>query len=264
MGFLEDYFINPVIYDTGKYNIFNTLAYGIILVAAAYLVFAVLKKLKVKIDAKFAYSIIPFIALGSGLRVLRDAEILESWVFITPGSYVITFSIAFAALLLSIAVQKKFMREYWKIMALIGVLLCLPVYFLLISMTTNTPSFLEIILAATAWYAVLTALSKYKPDILTKQNVAIISAHMLDASSTFVSKYLPGFVEEHVVASSLIPMFGPWIMFPLKLAIVIPVLYFFDRDIKDKNSRNWWKIIVLILGLGPGIRNTMAVAALSG
>ncbi len=261
MGALEEYFINPVIYETGKYNIVNTLAYGLILVASAYLVFKVLGRLKIRVERNFACALLPFIALGAGLRVLRDAEVLKSYIFITPGSYVITFSIAFAALLLSIAAQRRFKIEYWKTMLAIGVLLCVPVYALLISMIANAPALVEIILATVAWYAVLMVVSKSKPDILTKGNVAIISAHMLDASSTFVSKYF-GYVEEHVVAGALIPALGPWSMFALKLIIVIPVLYFFDRDIKDKNSKNWWKIIVLILGLAPGIRNTMRIAAM--
>ncbi len=261
MGALEEYFINPVIYETGKYNIVNTLAYGLILVASAYLVFKVLGRLKIRVERNFACALLPFIALGAGLRVLRDAGVLKSYIFITPGSYVITFSIAFAALLLSIAAQRRFKIEYWKTMLAIGVLLCVPVYALLISMIANAPALAEIILATAAWYALLTFVSKSKPDILTKGNVAIISAHMLDASSTFVGKYF-GYVEEHVVAGALIPALGPWSMFALKLIIVIPVLYFFDRDIKDKNSKNWWKIIVLILGLAPGIRNTMRIAAM--
>ncbi len=259
MGFLEEYFINPVIYETGKYNIVNTLAYGLILVAAAYAIFGILKKLRIKNDYHFTYSLVPFIALGAGLRVLRDAEILKSYIFITPGSYVVTFAIAFSALLLSVAVQRKFKTEYWKNMTAIGVLLCIPVYLLLISRITNAVAFAEIILISAAWYGVLTIVSKNKPEILTKQNIMIISAHMLDASSTFVSKYF-GYVEEHVVAGALIPAFGPWIMFPLKLVVVIPVLYFFDKNVEDENFRNWLKIIVLILGLGPGIRNTMRIA----
>lgn len=259
MGFLEEYFIDPVIYDTGKYNIVNTLAYGLILVASAYAVFKILERLKIKTDSHFTYSLIPFIALGSGLRVLRDADILKSYIFITPGSYVITFLIAFAALLLSIAAQKRLKREYWKIMAAIGVLLCLPVYLLLISRITNAVAFAEIVSISIAWYAVLGGISKNKPEIFTGQNTAIISAHMLDASSTFVGKYF-GYVEEHVVAGALIPAFGPWIMFVLKLAVVIPVLCFFDKSVKDENFRNWMKIIVLILGLAPGIRNTMRIA----
>ncbi|MFH1106179.1 MAG: DUF63 family protein [Candidatus Aenigmatarchaeota archaeon] len=261
MGLLEEYFINPVVYETGKYNIVNTLAYGLILVASAYLVFEVLKRLKIKIDRNFACALLPFIALGAGLRVLRDAEVLKSDIFITPGSYFVTFTIAFSALLLSIAAQRRFKIKYWKIMLATGVLLCAPVYLLLISMTTNATALAEIILISIAWYVALTTVSKTAPQLLTKQNIMIISVHMLDASSTFVGKYL-GFVEEHVVAGALIPLFGPWIMFPLKLAIVVPVLYFFDRDIKDRNYRNWWKILVLILGLAPGIRNTMGIAAM--
>lgn len=263
MGFLEEYFINPVIYETGKYNIFNTLAYGLILVASAYAVFEILRKLKIRSDSHFTYSLVPFIALGSGLRVLRDAKILTSDIFVTPWSYVTIFLIAFPILLVSIAAQRRFKIEYWKTMSAAGVLLCLPVYLLLLSMATNVLALAEIVSIPGAWYIALTAVSKAAPQLLTKQNVLIISAHMLDASSTFVSKYL-GFVEEHVVAGALIPAFGPWIMFPLKLAVVIPVLYLFDKNVEDKDFRNWLKIVVLILGLGPGIRNTMAVTVLSG
>ncbi|MDD5317999.1 MAG: DUF63 family protein, partial [Candidatus ainarchaeum sp.] len=71
-GFIGEFFLKPI-YEHSGYNAYNTLAYAALAIAAAYLIFRLLKKLGIKIDARFAYSIIPFILLGSALRVAADA-----------------------------------------------------------------------------------------------------------------------------------------------------------------------------------------------
>src|SRR3989344_2713191 len=69
--FSQQYFIDPIIYNTG-YNPVNSTFYGIILIAAFLLTYKLLKKLKVNIDRNFFLAVIPFILLGSILRSLED------------------------------------------------------------------------------------------------------------------------------------------------------------------------------------------------
>src|SRR3989338_346739 len=69
--FIQQYYIDPIKYNTG-YNVVNTLTYTVILIAAIVIVYKLLKKMNVKIDRKFFYAVIPFIALGSILRVYED------------------------------------------------------------------------------------------------------------------------------------------------------------------------------------------------
>ena len=53
-------------------------------------------------------------------------------------------------------------------------------------------------------------------------------------------------------------------MYPLKLAIFIPVLYIIDTNFnEDDESRNlkiFVKMVILILGLSPACRNTIRMA----
>ena len=58
---LLDYFVNPTKegYTPGK-----TLAFALVLIAAVYAIFWVLKKLKIKIDRKLVIAIFPYIILG--------------------------------------------------------------------------------------------------------------------------------------------------------------------------------------------------------
>ena len=47
-------------------------------------------------------------------------------------------------------------------------------------------------------------------------------------------------------------------MFVLKFVVVSIVLYYFDKELnkpEDDQKKTFLKIIVLILGMGPGIRN---------
>ncbi|MEE9406424.1 MAG: DUF63 family protein, partial [Candidatus Aenigmarchaeota archaeon] len=68
-----------------------------------------------------------------------------------------------------------------------------------------------------------------------------------------------GYLEQHVVPRMLIFDFGPISMFVLKIAVVIPVLILIDRYTKDtdKNFINFLKIVILILGLAPGLRDLL-------
>ncbi|OYT42989.1 MAG: hypothetical protein B6U88_02190, partial [Candidatus Aenigmarchaeota archaeon ex4484_56] len=122
--FFSNYFVN-----TSGYNIVNTSVYSIVLVVTAYVIFLVLKKMKIKIDRKLIFAVIPYIILGSSLRVLRDAYILRGSLFITPFIYILIFFIAFPILLITNLIQKKTKIPYYKLMFSIGILLIIyPLY----------------------------------------------------------------------------------------------------------------------------------------
>ena len=95
-------------------------------------------------------------------------------------------------------------------------------------------------------------------QLFTNENTFLINVHMFDATTTFVAlTYFPYF-EQHVLPGFLISIFGPVVMYALKLVVVSVVLYYFDKELskpQDMEKRTFLKIIVLILGLGPGLRN---------
>ncbi len=280
--FFQAYFVDPIIYNTG-YNPVNTATYAVILVAAVVLTFKLLKRMGVKIDREFFFGIIPFIALGGVLRAWEDAMEASKSVFldtlrffilvdaqgtprnlllVSPIMYITVFLIAISSLLFALAVQKTRKIPYHKTWFLTGVLLILAVLSQL--RFTNFFAMGLMIGIAAAWAAGLLAAKRLAirnkihaiEKFFTTENYSILSVHMFDASTTFVALQFYPYFEQHVLPGFLISIFGPAVMFLLKLTVVSLVLHYIDKDFaKDDQKRNFIKIAIIILGLGPGLRN---------
>jgi len=275
MGFLEEYFLNPIL-QNGWFNPVNTIIYSIILVIAVFLVFRLLFRMGIRIDRYFFYAVLPFIFWGSSTRVLHDAafagilspelnSFYSSPLFPTPGSYIITFTLALAVLLISLGIHKKTKIPYWKTMFLAGLALCLVNIYLLPWIDSIS---LFLIVGITAlWSGLFFLLSLlFKKGFFQKRHIhlnklfsipnqAILSSHLLDASATFTALTLYGYVEQHVLPRMIFPAFGSISMFLLKIGVILPVLWVIDTYTEDKNFKNFLKIVVLILGLAPGLRD---------
>jgi uncharacterized membrane protein len=281
MGFFEDYFLNPIL-QNGWFNPVNTIVYSIILITAVYFVFRLLFRMGIRIDRHFFYAVLPFIFWGSSTRVLHDAafagalspalnEFYSSPLFPTPGSYLITFTLALAALLVSLGIQKKSGISYWKPMLLIGTGLSLANIWLIPWVSVNP---LILIAGLTAlWSGLFYGLSiLFKADFFRKHhptlrslfsipNQVVLGSHFLDASATFTALRFYGYLEQHVVPRLVFPFLGPISMFLLKIVVVVPVLWVIDSYAEDRNFRNFLKIVVLILGLAPGLRDLIRLMA---
>jgi len=316
MDFLHQYFLLPIM-SNGWFNPVNSLAYGLVLIAGIWLVFSLLKKLKIKTDKKLFFALIPFIAFAGVTRTLRDYVYFNSsgaagffasfsehmammqqsaydyilsvtgnpllaaadsymvaW-FPTPGSYMITFIIALAALIISFLIQKRFGIEYWKPMFAIGFAL-----FLMNSLMLPFSSVMPLLyigsvsLAWTGLFFSITFFSKSKiskkvskrlmgpvKKMFTPINSTILSAHLFDATATFFAIAMfstmagQGYTEQHFLSRGMMPFLGPGVMFLLKLVVVIPVLYFIDKYMEDDEFKGMLKLVVFILGLAPASRN---------
>jgi uncharacterized membrane protein len=94
-------------------------------------------------------------------------------------------------------------------------------------------------------------------------NLAIMYAHMLDASATFTALQWFSYGEKHVVPNFLIGLSGtPAVMFPLKAIVMAIVIYALSVELKPDLERNrliqaliW--IAILVLGLAPGTRDLL-------
>jgi uncharacterized membrane protein len=265
--FFQTFFVDPIRYGTG-YNIVNTVVFAIILIIAAVLVYKLLKKIGIVIDKKFLLSIIPFIALGGILRAYEDyleaAGIERNIMLITPLVYVTVFVVALAVLAISKIIEKRFHIDYWKTWLAAGLVIDAVVLSQL--RITNVFGLAAMIAISAAIIAAIHCAKRFSPkkirNFLTTENALVLDVHMFDATTTFVSLSYFNYFEQHVVPSFLINVTGPWIMFVLKFIVVSAVLYLFDRELgkKDSEKKMFLKIIVLILGLGPGIRNFLRLA----
>lgn len=252
MNFFQEYFINPIINASG-YNPVNTTVYGLILIIAVYLIFKLLKKLDIKIDRYFSISLLPFIILGGLVRVLEDAEVLTSYLFVSPLVYFMIFFVTLASLFSSILIEKKFGIKYYKPFFAIGLSILL--YSLIFIELVNLVAVTIILLITVAWFGGFLLINYLKPKILSMQNSLVLGGHMLDASATFTALSFFGYWEQHVLPSFFIDLFGPVSFFILKLAVLIPVLFLVDRYVENEEEKNWLKLIILVLGLAPGVRD---------
>lgn len=283
-NFLGTYFIDPILNGTG-YNIYNTITYALLLVFFVYLVYRMLKRLGILIDRKFFIGIVPFIALGGILRALEDYfaasgvnkaladSAIGGFIFssqsgefvnillITPVIYFTIFLLAAASLLLS----RKFMPgEYHKVWFASGAIVCLAAtammrftnYQAALLMAGITAIWAVLFIAAKK-AAIMKGLNKLG-EFFSKENTFLLSVHMFDATTTFTAIQFYPYTEQHVLPGFLIGIFGPAVMFALKLTVVAFVLYYTDKELNRKDDiekRNFIKIAILVLGLAPGLRN---------
>ncbi len=94
-------------------------------------------------------------------------------------------------------------------------------------------------------------------------NVFIIFGQMFDAAATFVGVDLYGYSEKHPIPDFFFQTFGTSAVFlPIKLALGLAIVYVIDISFSDDlknypNLRGLIKIIVIVLGLGPGTRDVL-------
>lgn len=271
--FVYKYYIHPIVYAGEGYNPVNTVTYAIILGISLFAILKLMDMLKVKIDEKFVVATVPFILVGASLRVVQDVQLVQpplSYMFITPFVYVLAFVITAAVLLTCLGLQragivKDYSKPYfWT--GVVGIVIVLGLLFTREVRLWWAP--IVIILLAAAFTASIYVIARQmKLDFLTnKLNIAILAAHMFDASSTFTAiDLVGGWYEEHVVPVFFIGLFGTsFVMYALKLAVFIPVIYIIEKYFKDDPQMYYGiKFVLLVLGAGPGIRNTLHMTFVS-
>jgi len=238
------------------YDVPKTAIYGILLVLAVYIIYKVLKRLKIKVDERLAVSVVPYVAFGSSLRVLKDAGVVRSYFFQTPGIYVFVFSVFFAVLVVATALQKKFKIEYYKSVFVIGLFL-LPFVFLQMGFPNLYALF--IVGALLLPWVLIFRFVKWSTS-----NKIVSLVHMFDATTTFVSMSFFGYFEQHVVPTFFINMFGPISFVILKLVAIVGVLYLIDKytdGIEDKEFAPYLKLVIGILGAATGSRDLITLVA---
>ena len=267
--FAETYYIHPITHDTG-YNLVNTVTWALLLVVCLFLTFKLLKKLEVKIDSRFIASVSPYIVVGASLRVMEDAELFLpplSYLLITPLIFFLMFFCCIAILTLSVKLSRlKKIRDYDYTLAfgLIGVLWFFANLTILVGMEEIVSGW--VLLAVIGISGILVSViyviaAKFGVQFLTeKVNVAVLAAHLLDASSSFIGIDMLGYTGKHVVEGLIVKYTGTAAgMFPLKLGILVPILYVLDTQFTDDDVelKNLVLLALIVVGLAPAVRNTL-------
>ena len=250
--FLQNYFFSG-------YTIFNTLVYGIILVIFIYLIIKMFKNFNIN-PISLIFPLIPFILLGSGVRALVDNGIYPySWFLITPGIYFIIGGIAILSIYIGIFIQKRINIDYKYTIFIIGTILTIINYIKIPAV--NLTAILKVLLVWMIITIIFAIASKIWNLYKDKINLSILSAHLFDASSTYIAVDFYGYWEQHVIPNTIYNLSGTAItMFPLKIIVISFVLYLIDKYIDDETISGTLKLSIFILGLAPGIRNFLSLA----
>ena len=263
-AFVQKYYIDPIIYDT-SYNPVDTITWAIILGLFIIGLIKMLRRWDISMDERLLLSTLPYVLAGSSLRVIEDGNLVAApwrYLLITPLIFFLVFLITTTCLILTRKIWgEKFHARY----AAFGFLWT---FFNLAVLSTLGFKNAWVIAAVFLLGSLLAGgilfcgrhLSALK-SLEERFNQMIIYAHMLDASSTYFGVDWFGYYEKHVVPTFLINLTGSAaIMFPLKLAILLPVLYMIDKSMQEPSLRNLTKLTLITLGLAPAVRNTLRLA----
>lgn len=286
-GFIDSYFVRPV-YDRTGYNLVNTLVYATIALFFAFIFFKILKKEKVKLDEKFVLRIIPFILLGSTLRVVTDAtggggipnqflqnssalfglyglvgrlRIYEySFLTTTPGIYIITGMLTF----LSIIFFNR--AKGMDLLPVFALVLLLPHLILLLPLMTYWFHFMLVIaLSLLGLLSGKLLLERMKLKTGLPQLLVIFS-HSLDGGASYVAIDLfkggTAYFEQHVVSGALGTVFGTMFAFyAVKVLFSSLAVWFVETSDDERDEKNYILLLLIIFGLAPGVRDALRLLA---
>jgi len=255
--FLANYFFSG-------YTVFNTIIYGVILVIAIFGIIKLFEHYKIN-PTDLIFPLIPFIFIGSGVRALVDNGIYPyTWALITPGIYFIVGGIAIATLLFSIYLQRWKDIDFRYTIFIIGFIIAT---FILINIfNLNLIAIIQVLLVWGLFTFIFIIIGRVWPlfDIGShngKVNLSIISAHIFDATTTFIAVDYYGYFEQHVLPNYIYGLSGTAIsMFPLKIIVISLGLYMVDKYIDDETIAGTLKLAIFILGIAPGVRNFLSLA----
>lgn len=268
-GFVCKYLIMPIFQGTG-YNPVNTLVLAGLFYLLALVSYRYLKSfIGLKSMDYFAWAALPYIVLGGVMRSLTDAGTypgiawqagicgtsvnLSEALFVTPGAYALPLSILFIAVFLEKRLGKS------EVASNLGWLLVAANLFLLRSIRT------EVILGTLAVAGVVFAIAAVLYKILKLKFMddpysrLALAAQLFEGSATFVGVSFYGYGEQHVLAGLAIGSLGPASVFLVKM-IAVPFVLWACSDLDDEETAKYVKILIVALGLGPGLRDMLSVA----
>ena len=247
------------IYLHPGYTTLNTIVFGIILGLVILLIIRMFRWID-KDPKDLFIPLIPFIFFGSSARALVDNGIYPlTYILVTPGIYILTGVSAIVTILGSVLIERKIGWDYRYIIFAVGAAMCVPNIFY--TQYINPVAAFQVFGSWALVSAPFVLLSRKWSLLKDKFNLGVLLAHLFDASSTFIAVDYYGYGEQHVLPNFLTQLVDSAIvMFPLKIAVILPALYIIDMYVEDKTIRNMLKLAIFILGLAPGLRNFLSLA----
>ncbi|MDD5418021.1 MAG: DUF63 family protein [Candidatus Nanoarchaeia archaeon] len=270
--FIKKFYIEPMFNYEG-YNFVNTLTYGIILFACVYLIYKLFRKLKIEINTDAVLSWTSLILFGASLRVLEDQGTFNRTDFlgfltISPGIWFVIGGVGIGLAFISHLLYKKTKlfkskKQAYYFLFIMGLVISAPILFMI--QFKNIQGILSVfgLTAFTMLFYLIAGKFFNLKFLKSKTNLLLIFGQILDGCATFVSVDYYNYSEQHVFGSGLIGLTGSafWLMV-VKAVYITVLLYFLDKWFKEKNSLNMIKIVLLTLGMGPGLRDVLRLGAM--
>jgi len=288
-SFFQEYFIDYMWLHKG-YNIYNTLTFALVALVFIWIIYYFLNKYKIKIDKQLVLSIIPFVLLGSTVRVVTDSidtgamqrynaansniftsiysNLINSgsyaygYLTVTPGIYFVIAGIFFFFLAVCHIFKKMHYLKY------IGLIILIPHLILLLPMTQYPlyPALILILAAVTVFVSYFI----FKKINIEKFMLTIVGAHALDGAATFISidifnrfepictQFGKCYSEQHVFPN----MLGTntfFVFFLVKVAIALLAAYILSTEKIKAREKYYAVLILLVIGLAPGMRDLLRI-----
>ncbi|MBI4344606.1 MAG: DUF63 family protein [Euryarchaeota archaeon] len=233
----------------------NTVVYALLFLALLLGTVRLFRTFRPDLRLFYAY-FVPFVLLGSGLRVMGDLGLLSSPLFGNIGIYAFIYALLLGSILLGRWSTRFGLQEHHLPLTLASVG-CVYVALRLLPLSWQPEPLLLALLPtlalASALYLAFPRLGLRLLD--SRVNLAILAAHLLDATTTYLGLTLYGLREEVLLTRFLVSL-DPLLIFPLKAGIVLAALHYLD-DLEDEVSKTLLRAALLGLGLGPAARNLL-------
>ncbi len=265
---LYDFFARRIA-ERGIYSPIEYAVYGAIMLALAFFViYPLLDRKGIRFNARFMLSLLPYILLGSALRVLEDTGILpRSWnplepayYFVTPGIYLLIAAVTVFCLFVSLSLSKRFGWDSIKIFAAVGLILALPLAAFEVLLFQEWLGFSAAIAMAAAVVGALVFVFRKLNLVLLRGgfNIMVVASQALDGSATFVATQFFRCGEQHPLSGFFLELFPLSFVF-MKIALVLVIIYYIDREIRRENLAGFAKTVVAILGFATGLRDLLTL-----
>lgn len=251
--FIDKYYINPIIYDTG-YSPINTIIWLAIILLSIYLVLKLFSLIDIKIDDSFIIAIAPYIILGSIVRVFEDIGTIQpplKYLLLTPMVYEMTLLITVFFALLAKGISPRLNISNWQVLfGSMGIILSMSSFAFLFSVRdmVHPEIFLLILGFGTVLALIIYGMGRFFdiPLVTNWLNALIIWAHILNTLSIYT------WLDSIFHNATIFHKEYKWTYF------VLPLLWILDAKFRNKDSlRNILKLSLLFLGLASATRNTL-------
>ena len=288
-------FFDTYFFSAPGYNLYNTIVYCTVGILAIFLLGKIIISLnskgiskwgedkykEIKMDNEFFLAILPYIFIGSTLRVLHDIakadlivypyELLADRVFVTPGVYIITILLTLMIGIASIYISQEYLEGHqyfsnWRYTfaafgVIIEAILVIPFIPLLLTTDINVLGGFFIMLGTILFGIIF----HYGADLYSRRFISNSSirrieklamiGQMFDAICTVVAIQFFNYQEKHYLPSILFQTpAGSWPFLIIKFGVVALFLWAV-RGFEDRNVEGWLLWVVFLLGFATGTRD---------